>query len=370
METLGLYLHVPFCRSKCAYCDFYSLPREEGRIPAYVDALCARISRWGPRAAGLPVDTVYLGGGTPSLLGPVGVHRVLAAVREHFSLLPGAEVTLECNPDSADAALLAGAREAGVTRLSLGVQTAQDALLRRLGRPHTFADAVAAVGRARAAGFDNVSLDLICGLPGETEGSLTETLDRVLALSPEHLSVYGLKVEPGTPLWHQVQAGTARLPDEDTQADRYLRVCRTLARAGYDQYEISNFARPGFESRHNLRYWRLQPYLGLGPGAHSDFAGRRFAWARDLDAFLRGEDLLEEDAAIPPEERERERVMLGLRTREGIDPARVPEDLAARLVQAGLAQMEKGRFRLTAQGFLVSNAVILRLLDQETPHTS
>ncbi len=369
-QSLGLYLHVPFCRSKCAYCDFYSLPRQEARMDEYVRGLCRRLEAWAPRAADTVVDTVYLGGGTPSLLGPERLTRLLETVRGRFSLAPEAEITLECNPDSAGPSLLAGAREAGVNRLSLGVQTADESLLRRLGRPHTFRQAERAVADARAAGFKNVSLDLMYGLPGETDAALAESLERVLALAPEHLSLYGLKLEPGTSLYAQARAGALALPGDEEQADRYLWACRRLERAGLRQYEISNFARPGLESRHNLRYWRLRPYLGLGPGAHSDFGGRRFAWAKDLDAFLRGEDRLDEDAPVPPEERRREEVMLGLRTRWGIPAGRAEAPLIRALERAGLAVEEKGRLRLTPEGFLVSNAVILRVLEGETPPSS
>lgn len=368
--AVGLYLHVPFCRSKCAYCDFYSLPRRQEQMDRYLDNLTRRLEQWGPRLGGHPVDTIYLGGGTPSLLGPRRLKALLNAVRRTCCVDPAAEITLEANPDSADAALLDGALEAGVNRLSLGVQSADDGILARLGRPHTFQQAQQAFAHARQAGFQNISADLIYGLPGETDRGFREAVERVLALDPEHLSVYGLKLEPGTPLFRQVQLGETALPDDEAQADRYLWVCRRLEQAGLAQYEISNFARPGLESRHNWRYWRLQPYLGLGPGAHSDFQGRRFAWARDLDAFLRGEDLYSEDAAISPAERRREAVMLGLRTREGIPAGWADPALCRALEQAGLAVQDQNCLRLTPRGFLVSNAVILRVLEGETMASS
>lgn len=363
MESLGLYLHIPFCRSKCAYCDFYSLPGQEDIFDAYTERLCRRLAETAPQAEEYCVDTVYLGGGTPSLLGPVRLTRILEQVACRYTLAEQPEVTVEANPDSARPELLRTLRRAGVNRLSLGVQTADDRLLKRLGRPHTFRQAQQAVADARAAGFDNLSLDLMYGLPGETMDGLLEGLETVLQLAPEHLSVYGLRVEPGTPLAEQIDQGTARLPSEEEQADRYLAVCHRLGEAGFRHYEISNFAWPGRASRHNLRYWQLRPYLGFGPGAHSDFGGRRFAWSRDLAAFLTGREEKSEDAAIGPEERRREEVLLLLRTDRGIPRNRVPAGLETALIQAGLARLEENRLILTDQGFLVSNSIILRILE-------
>ena len=257
MRSLGLYIHIPFCKAKCIYCDFYSLPRAEGQMDAYVSALTAQLAAWRERTADCTVDTVYFGGGTPSYLGPNRLCRLLDTVFQSYRAAPGAEITLEANPDSAqDISALRQLHDAGFDRLSLGMQSADDAELRRIGRVHTHAQTVRAVENARAAGFDNLSLDLIYGLPGQTMTRWQANLDAALALAPEHLSCYGLKVEEGTPLSARRERFT--LPDDDAQADMYLSAVGLLARQGYEQYEISNFCRPGRASRHkrifSMRY--------------------------------------------------------------------------------------------------------------------
>ena len=258
-------------------------------------------------------------------------------------------------------------RAAGFNRMSLGMQSADDAELRAIGRVHTHRETVEAVECARAAGFENLSLDLIYGLPEQTAARWRANLTAALALAPEHLSCYGLKVEEGTPLYARREE--AALPDDDAQAEAYLYAASTLEAAGYAQYEISNFARPGWESRHNLKYWTMQEYLGFGPGAHSDFGGRRFAYARDLNAYIKGEEHLSESACPAEREREEERVMLALRTARGLDLSALKEDtrdaeaVLEECAHHGLSQKENGRWRLTPQGFLVSNAVIVRVLE-------
>ncbi len=365
MRSLGLYIHIPFCRAKCIYCDFYSLPRAEGQMDAYVSALTAQLAAWRERAADYTVDTVYFGGGTPSYLGPDRLCRLLDTVFQNYRVAPGAEITLEANPDSAqDVSALRRLREAGFTRLSLGMQSADDAELRRIGRVHTHVQTVRAVENARAAGFDNLSLDLIYGLPEQNLERWAANLDAALALAPEHLSCYGLKVEEGTPLFARRERFT--LPDDDAQADMYLYTVDALARRGYGQYEISNFCRPGRASRHNSRYWTLTEYLGFGPGAHSDFGGERFALARDLDAYLAGHAVYSERSAPSARERETERVMLALRTARGVAANTLPE-AARHILQKcethGLARLSGGFYSLTPRGFLVSNAILVDLLE-------
>ena len=369
MKPLGLYIHIPFCKAKCIYCDFYSLPRAEEQMDAYVAALRRDIAQKAEAAGSYTVDTVYFGGGTPSYLGAERLEVILETVFAHYHVSADAEITTEANPDSArEERSLRHLREAGFNRISLGMQSACDEELRRIGRVHTHEETISAVKAARAAGFDNVSLDLIYGLPGQTSTRWEENLRAAIALAPEHLSCYGLKVEEGTPLYEKRSA--MHLPDDDMQAEEYLTTVELLARAGYRQYEISNFARPGRESRHNLKYWTMQEYLGFGPGAHSDFGGRRFACARDLGAYLAGKTLLSESYCPPEREREEERVMLALRTAEGLDLSALKEDTAQagavleECARHGLARKEDGgRWRLTPQGFLVSNAVIVRLLE-------
>ena len=369
-QTLGLYLHIPFCKSKCAYCDFYSLPHSEEKMDAYTAALIRHLEEVAPRCARQTVDTVYFGGGTPSYLGEKRLTQLLKTVKKRYHVAPDAEITLEANPDSAgDWKTLRVLRKAGFNRISLGVQAADDAMLRRIGRVHTWEQVLSAVAAARMAKLENLSLDLIYGLPGQTLADWQETLIAAAALEPKHISCYGLKVEPGTPLWQQRHS--AALPDDDAQADMYLWTVDYLAKQGYAQYEISNFARPGFESRHNLKYWRLEEYAGFGPGAHSDLGGVRFAYERDLDAYIAGELRLSEMERIPPLDRDLEYIMLSLRTVQGIDSGyferqfrqrfRPMEELLTQYEAHGLAARTERGWHLTPRGFFVSNAIIVSL---------
>ena len=358
-KTLGLYIHVPFCASKCAYCDFYSLAGSDALMDDYVSALCAQLDAFAERAAGYVVDTLYFGGGTPSYLGAGRLVRLLDAVRRLYHVAPDAEITLEANPDSVGE-WFGELRAAGFSRVSLGAQSFDDALLKAVGRVHSAAQTAQAVETLRRAGFRNISLDLIYGLPGETAESWRRSVENAVALSPEHLSCYGLKVEPGTPLSRRKGLG---LPDDEAQADFYLWAADALSGRGYRQYEVSNFAKPGYESRHNLKYWTLGEYLGFGPGAHSDFGGVRFAWARDLGAFVRGDWTLSESSRIAPRERAREKLMLGLRTSDGVALSDMEAGFARQCAEAGYAVADGGRFRLTPRGFLVSNQIIGRALE-------
>lgn len=369
-QTLGLYLHIPFCKSKCTYCDFYSLPHSEEKMDAYTAALIRHLEEVAPRCARQTVDTVYFGGGTPSYLGEKRLTQLLKTVKKRYHVASDAEITLEANPDSAgDWKTLRVLRKAGFNRVSLGVQAADDAMLRRIGRVHTWDQVLSAVAAARMAKLENLSLDLIYGLPGQTLAAWQETLTAAAALEPKHISCYGLKVEPGTPLWQQRQG--AALPDDDAQADMYLWTVDYLAKQGYAQYEISNFARPGFESRHNLKYWQLGEYAGFGPGAHSDLGGVRFAYERDLDAYIAGELRLSEMERIPPLDRDLEYIMLSLRTVQGIDSGyferqfrqkfRPMEELLTRYEARGLAARTERGWHLTPRGFFVSNAIIVSL---------
>ena len=376
-KTLGIYLHIPFCRSKCAYCDFYSLPCREGSMERYCAALRTHLTETAPRAKGRVVDTVYIGGGTPSVLEDRQIAGLLDTVKRRYRLSQDCEITMEANPDSVTPQLLHTVRRAGVNRLSLGVQCADDRILKLLRRPHTFAQARQAVETARQAGIRNLSLDLIYGLPGQDMQRWQETVERSLALSPEHLSCYGLQIEEGTWLYDH-QSGLD-IPDDDQQADLYLWTVERLAQAGYNQYEISNFARPGRESRHNLRYWRMEEYIGFGPGAHSDFGGRRYSFVRDLDAYMdaveQGGTLVDEDQEIGEAERCNEYIMLSLRTWEGFDPdaysrryhmdARPLIRLLEGYRDRGLAANTQGRWHFTPEGFLISNTLLVELLEEQ-----
>ena len=368
--ALGLYIHIPFCKAKCAYCDFYSLAHSEEKMDAYMAALLRHLEEVAPRAAGMQVDTVYFGGGTPSYLGAARLCRILQTVLRRYDVARDAEITLEANPDSAgEWKELRKLRRAGFNRLSLGVQSTDDALLRRIGRVHTYEQVQQAVMAARKAKFTNLSLDLIYGLPGQTMEDWQRTLADAVALGPEHLSCYGLKLEEGTPLWQQRQ--TLTLPDDDAQADMYLYTVAALGEMGYEQYEISNFAKSGKESRHNLKYWRMEEYAGFGPGAHSDFGGVRYGYVRDIDSYIAGRLVLSESETDSTLARDYEYVMLSLRTAAGIDRQTFEkryrqrfqpmETLFEQYEKAGLASRTEGGWRLTPRGFLVSNSIIAAL---------
>lgn len=375
-KPLGLYIHIPFCKQKCTYCDFYSLAGSEGQMDDYTEALCAHLTELAPYAAGYLADTVYFGGGTPSYLGERRLTKILKTVLKRYHVARDAEITLEANPDSAgDWKALKSLRKTGFNRVSLGMQSACGEELREIGRIHTADQTAAAVEAIRTAGFQNLSLDLIYGLPRQTQEHWRENLSAAAALGPEHLSCYGLKVEEGTPL--SARAAEAELPDDEAQADMYLYAVEYLASQGYGQYEISNFAREGFASRHNLKYWTLGEYMGFGPGAHSDLGGVRYAYEKDLEGYIRGVrehgPLLSENDRIPPMDRDIEWLMLGLRTVRGLDPRDFENRFRRRFRcflplleecrEAGYAVCQEERWHLTPRGFLVSNQIIGRLLD-------
>ena len=367
---------MPFCRSKCQYCDFYSLTEKHDKlIDGYLDATINHIKESGALAPNYKVDTIYFGGGTPSFFGADGLATILTAIRRNFDVDAAAEITFEANPDSISDALLKRLRAEGFNRVSLGIQTDDDAILEKLGRPHNYAQAVQAYHRIRKAGFKNVSVDLMYGLPGQTMKMWRETLDNILDLNPEHISCYGLKVEEGTPLYEVREF--SNLPNDDMQADMYLAGVEKLRSDGFRQYEISNFARKGLYSRHNMKYWTGGEYLGFGPSASSDFAGKRFTLARDLHGYIKGimegGEVMDEVQDIPLRERAGEYLMLRLRTSTGIqaeeyerlfllpfEPLR--EVLKKHMDFYYVHINDEGRWSLTPKGYLVSNAIISDLL--------
>ncbi len=375
---IGIYIHVPFCQKHCPYCDFAVVTGMLHRAPEYVDALCAEIRRGASiHAPNPPVATVFLGGGTPSLLPAAQVARILDTVRTCFTVQPDAEITLEANPGPLRTQHLAGFRAAGVTRLSLGVQTFDPRGLAALGRLHTPEDARAAVHNARAAGFEDVSLDLIFGWEGQTLADWRADLETAVALRPTHISVYALTVEDGTPLAHAVLAGTTALPDDDAAADMFLFADELLGAAGYAHYEVSNYALPGHRSRHNCGYWQNGDYLGFGVGAHSHRHDRRWWNVRDLHTYLSrsvaGDGPLDDGETITEGTALNETVMLGLRLAEGLslDAMRrrhgqaVNDQYDAALteyVAGGLMTREGGRIALTARGRLLTDAIAARFL--------
>ena len=375
-KPLGIYIHVPFCRSKCQYCDFYSVTNKEPNLlEQYRKAICEHIREAGGQAPDYLVDTIYFGGGTPSYFGADGMAAILTAIRKNFDVSPAAEITFEANPDSISKRLLRRLRSEGFNRVSLGIQCDDDEILEKIGRPHNYQQAVDAYKLIRKKGFRNVSVDLMYGLPGQSLDAWLNTLENVLQLKPEHISCYGLKVEEGTPLY-EVQE-FANLADDDTQADMYLAAIRILREHGYRQYEISNFCRKGHVSRHNLKYWNGDEYLGFGPDAASDFGGRRFTAVRDVHAYIDGimNDgvVLREVQDVPPRDRAGEYLMMRLRTAMGVVPDEYErkfllpfaplEEALEVFRQRNLAvRTYDGRWHLTPAGFLLSNSIISDLL--------
>ena len=379
MEAISIYIHVPFCVRKCAYCDFASFPGRLAQREAYVEAVCREMRAQAAFFGRRRVNTVFLGGGTPTLLEGEQVARLMRDLRESFDLAPDAEITMEGNPGTLTRESLSAFRRAGVNRLSLGVQSLDDGLLAAVGRIHTAREAEEAVAMARAEGFDNLSLDLMLGLPGQTPQQWRETLERAIALAPEHLSCYSLILEEGTPLFSAVQAGrSAPLPDEDTLCQMDETTERLTRAADYARYEVSNYAKEGFACRHNIVYWECLPYLGVGLGAHSDMDGRRFYNPADWEAYLHmAEGLTARDAegSNTREDRMFERMMMGLRQVRGVDAARFERDFGARIeqvwpetvaqmTQGGLMTGDSGRIRLTPRGMQVMNGVLVRLMEE------
>ncbi len=372
---LGIYIHIPFCASKCSYCDFYSLAGCENLMPDYHKALIAHLEESASGIKNYEVDTVYFGGGTPSYYGAENLIEIFDVLKANGNVRLDAEVTVECNPDSVTLADLKLLRQEGVNRISLGLQTTDNDLLKLIGRRHNFQQAVSAVEDARRAGFDNLSLDLIYGLPSQTRSDWADTLARTIELHPEHLSCYGLKLEPGTKMYEDYQ-GSPILPDEDEQADMYSYCAEMLERYGYRQYEISNFCAPGFESRHNLKYWNLDDYMGFGPGAASCVGNLRYSFVKDLKKYIfavnRKISIVDEYQRVDPLERAVEYLMLGMRTARGISE----EDYRVRcqcdwrpisrvlraFAEKGWAEQTEGRWHFTVPGFLISNTLIGILL--------
>ena len=376
--SLGIYIHIPFCASKCGYCDFYSLAGCDNMMPEYHKALLAHIAESASGIKNYEVDSVYFGGGTPSYYGAERIGEIFDLLKRNGNVRLDAEVTVECNPDSMNTDMLKELRRDGVNRLSIGVQATNDDLLKLIGRRHSFRQAVEAYAEARRLGFDNISLDLIYGLPSQTKSDWAETLAKIVELHPEHISCYGLKLEEGTPM-HKEYYGSPILPDEDEQADMYSYAAEMLQRYGYRQYEISNFCAPGFESRHNLKYWNLDDYMGFGPGAHSCVGNLRYSFVRDLRKYIsrvtHNVSIVDTCEEVSPLERAVEYLMLAMRTNRGISE----EDYRVRcqcnwqpvirtlraFAEKGWAEETDGRWHFTVPGFLISNTLIGILLEAQ-----
>ena len=372
LVSAGIYIHIPFCLSKCPYCDFYSTVCDDAAAVRYLDAVVRAL----PAFPAVPADTLYLGGGTPSLMPPDALARVIEAVRTRFSLPDDAEITMEANPATADLPALRAFRDAGVNRLSVGVQSLDDKVLRAAGRRHTAGEALSFLQDAVQAGFSNLSADVMIGLPGDDGGALQNTLRVLTALPLTHLSAYLLKRMPGTPFYDTPPQG---LPDDDALAEQYLLCCSLLEDAGFLQYEISNFAKPGQESRHNLKYWTLRDYIGIGPAAHSCLNGVRYSFSPNTEAFVSSFSPPPRDfrtfARLEGVVDDSDHIMLALRTTKGIDINYLYSlyssdrktslrSFVAQCIGAGLAEITGDSLRLTKQGFLVSNEIIARLLSE------
>ena len=396
-KVLGAYLHIPFCTQRCGYCSFNTAPDAPGAVARFVPALLGEIdlAAKAPWAAAIRLKSVFLGGGTPSLLPPEAMAAILDRLRANFPLEPSAEITVECNPESVSVERLTGYRHAGVTRISLGVQSLDDRILPTLDRLHTAAQAREAFDAARAAGFSDVSADLIYGLPGLDLPTWEATVKGVLGWQPDHLSAYALTLDEGS-LWHARDVSAVRaagrrgagpppaeaselpilMPPEETTTAQYRLMTELAAEAGFEHYEVSNYARPGHRSAHNQIYWRAEEYLGFGPGACGYLGDVRYANVKPVDRWAAmiaaGEAPVDSHEALTPRQRTAERLMLGLRMREGVparwmeervavDGSRLPGVLAA-WTERGLLVTEGGRARLTEPGFLLSDALFMELL--------
>jgi oxygen-independent coproporphyrinogen-3 oxidase len=363
-EPMHLYLHVPFCARRCSYCDFAIAVRRTVPSRRYAEAVLRDWERWQRHPVwdqGTTVETVYLGGGTPSRLEPAAIAQLLDRIRADRTVAPGAEVTLEANPDDVTDAAGAAWRSAGVTRVSLGVQSFEPAVLSWMHRTHTADQVPAAVRTLRRAGFEDLSVDLIFALPGALGRRLEADLDRALALEPQHLSLYGLTIEEGTPLARWTVRGDSVPADEDRYAREFLAAHAALERAGYEHYEVSNAALPGHRARHNSAYWRRAPYIGLGPSAHSGFGSVRQwnirEWAAYADAAESGAELIAGREELDAEAVRLEELYLGLRTLEGVPADRIPPEDRAAWIAQGWACLEAEQLRLTPEGWLRLDAL-------------
>lgn len=378
-EKLGIYVHIPFCKSKCGYCDFCSHTPAKGETERYLNALMLHIQDFSGTASAYTVDTVYIGGGTPTILEKKQIKALLECIRASFKLEKGVEFTVEANPGTVDKGYLRSLFSLGVNRISFGLQSASDKELRALGRIHTRDEFSASFKAARAAGFRNINVDLMYGIPHQTLDSFAETLSFVQSLNPEHISVYGLKIEEGTRFYAERE--TLPLPDEEEEYKMYRKAHYALEATGYHHYEISNFAREGFASRHNLRYWQNDSYLGFGVAAHSYFKNQRYAYCTDMEAYMQEMEhpnnmaaILSECSDIDVFTKETEYVMLRMRLFEGLllheyrntfgkDFVKKYGERLKRYVAGGFVTLDDTHCAFTVKGMYVSNYILSDILD-------
>jgi putative oxygen-independent coproporphyrinogen III oxidase len=365
LETAGLYVHVPFCLTRCGYCDFNAYAGLDHLASRYIAALLREAELVAPAWEGVEVTTVFLGGGTPTTLPAADLRGLLERLRAVLDVAPDAEVTVEANPDTVDEAKLEGLLEAGLGRLSIGAQSFDPSVLAALERVHQPRSVRRAFRAARAAGYANVNLDLIYGAAEESLASWERTLEETVALGPEHVSAYALTIEPATPLGRKVERGLAPAPDPDLQADMFEAACRVLGEAGYRHYEVSNWARPGYECRHNLGYWERRRYVGLGAGAHGYRDGRRWWNVRPPEEYLRlveaGELPVGGSEELEPADAYLEEVFLRLRILQGIPAGWIDDGREEPYVESGLLRRDDGHLVPTERGMLLLNELVLGL---------
>lgn len=377
MKSLGIYIHIPFCVKKCAYCDFYSLCHTSEAEESYIDALCNHITVEAPLYSDYTVDTVFLGGGTPSVLSPRSIDKLFVTLENSFKFTQGAEFTAEANPGTLTKEKLLAFKNHGVNRLSIGLQSSDFCELSRLARIHTLEDFESSMALARECGFENISVDIMYGLPEQKLSNLEKTIDYVCAFSPTHISAYCLKIEENTPFGKMQEM--LSLPDEDEEYEMYMRLCHLLAERGYLQYEISNFSKEGYRSRHNLKYWQGEEYLSFGPSSHSFVGGVRYSYPRDISAYIEGtkkgipyrQTEKETEPLIKMEQMD-EYVMLRLRLSDGIDLKDFKATFCTELfseysnlkkfIKSGHVVEENGKVHFTPQGFFVSNYILTEIL--------
>jgi putative oxygen-independent coproporphyrinogen III oxidase len=374
----GAYVHIPFCQSRCSYCHFTTRPWQALVAERYLQAVIREIERFTPAAGPTPqLTTIYFGGGTPSLVPESHIQGILRALRIRFGIDPDAEISLEANPGTLTTARIQVYRESGVSRVSMGAQSFDDSSLRFLGRTHTSGEVLSSVALLRAEGIENINLDLMLGLPGQTSEAWIRDLDQLCDLAVPHVSIYMLDLDVHTPLQHAVSKGLYRVPEDDLVSDLYVESIDRLEVAGYRQYEISNFARPGFECRHNLRYWRQEPVLGFGVSSHSHDGRSRYANFTNLSAYLdameQGASVVEWHTPLSAERQLEEAMFLGLRLIEGVDwqrlasrfgtgPVETAKGKVRSLVEAGLLEERGSALWLTRRGMLLSNEVFQRFV--------
>ena len=375
-KKAGLYIHVPFCSKKCNYCDFYSFAASDSLKKSYVDAVISHAKIISQNHPNTVFDTVFIGGGTPTALGSELLCKLIEGVKSYLTIEPYAEFTIETNPGLCDVSDFKLIASLGVNRVSIGLQSANPEELMLLGRIHSTDDYLRTLDTVRAAGIENVNTDIMFSLPSQTPELLSNTLEFVCRQAPSHISAYALKIEDGTPFAKMRDSFT--LPDEDTDADMYLQICDTLASNGYEHYEISNFAKNGFECKHNLKYWNVEDYIGLGPAAHSCVNSVRYAYNRDINAYIKAftekcteSDVFSEYTEISECEKAREKVMLGLRLSKGISESSLfsvskspaTEKNIRSLIDCGYFRKTLNGYALTERGMYVSNSIINLFID-------